>query len=312
MDLKPQFVERMRLLLGKDYENYEKILSQNYLNSIRCNTLKISPDELKKRLSKKWTIKQLFPEHPEIMIITSELEPGEIGRSLEHQLGYFYVQEVSSMMPPLVLEPKDDENILDLCASPGSKTTEIGALMKNKGNLIANDVSLGRIKILSTNLQRCGVTNCIVAHHDGNNLASRLNKLNFKFDKILVDAPCSGEGNVRTNKKTSKMFNEKLIKSMSNKQKQLAGNVIKLLKEKGIMIYSTCTHGPEENEEVVDYLLANFPVEVLDVKLPLKSRQGVTEWKGKKFHKDVVKCARIYPQDNNTEGFFIAKLRRVR
>jgi tRNA (cytosine49-C5)-methyltransferase len=311
MKLKPDFVERMKLLLKEDYENYEKILDERYINSIRCNTLKISPSELKNRLEKKWKIKQPFKDFPEIMVINQEIIPGEVGKALEHQLGYFYVQEVSSMMPPLVLDPLPEENVLDIAAAPGSKTTQMATMMKNSGNLMANDVSLGRIKILSSNLQRCGVTNCVVAHHDGSNLINRLEKLKFSFDKILVDAPCSGEGNIRTNPKTCAMFNEKLIRAMSNKQKQLAGSVVKILKKGGVMIYSTCTHAPEENEEVVSYLLEKFPLEILDIDLPLKTRPGILEWKGQKYNEKVKKCARIYPQDNNTEGFFIAKLRRV-
>jgi NOL1/NOP2/sun family putative RNA methylase len=312
MKLKPKFEERMQLLLGKDYKNYRETLEKRYINSIRCNTLKISPDKLLTKLSKKWKIKQPFPKNPEIITIESETEPGEIGRALEHLLGYFYVQETSSMMPPLILNPKPEENILDIAASPGSKTTQIAAMMQNKGNLIANDVALGRVKILSTNLQRCGVTNTIVTNHDASNLASKLHKLKFQFDKILIDAPCSGEGNIRTNPKTCAMFNEKIINSFSNKQKQITGNAVKLLKQKGIMIYSTCTHAPEENEAVVNYLLDNFPLKLEEIKLPIKTRPGITKWKDQTYNKEVTKCARIYPQDNNTEGFFIAKLRKTK
>jgi NOL1/NOP2/sun family putative RNA methylase len=311
MKLKSEFVERMKELLGDDYENYEKSLGKRYINSIRCNTLKISPSELKARLEKKWKIKQPFKEFPEIMIIDQETIPGEVGKALEHQLGYFYVQELSSMLPPLVLSPNENENVLDIAAAPGSKTTQMAAMMNNSGNLIANDVSFGRVKILAANLQRCGVSNVLVTQHDGSNLCSRLEKLKYSFDKILVDVPCTGEGNIRTNLKTCLMFNEKLIKKFSNRQKQIAGNAVKILKKGGVLVYSTCTHGPEENEEVIDYLLENFPLEIEEIKLPFKTRPGVKEWKGKEFHKDVEKCVRVYPQDENLEGFFIAKLRKT-
>jgi NOL1/NOP2/sun family putative RNA methylase len=311
MKLKSEFVERMKELLGDDYENYEKSLGKRYINSIRCNTLKISPSELKARLEKKWKIKQPFKEFPEIMIIDQEIIPGEVGKALEHQLGYFYVQELSSMLPPLVLSPNENENVLDIAAAPGSKTTQMAAMMNNSGNLIANDVSFGRVKILAANLQRCGVSNVLVTQHDGSNLCSRLEKLKYSFDKILVDVPCTGEGNIRTNLKTCLMFNEKLIKKFSNRQKQIAGNAVKILKKGGVLVYSTCTHGPEENEEVIDYLLENFPLEIEEIKLPFKTRPGVKEWKGKEFHKDVEKCVRVYPQDENLEGFFIAKLRKT-
>ncbi len=311
MKLKSEFVARMKELLGEEYGEYEKVLDKKYINSIRCNTLKISPSELKVRLEKKWKIKQPFKEFPEIMIIDQEIVPGEVGKALEHQLGYFYVQEFSSMLPPLVLSPNENENVLDIAAAPGSKTTQMAAMMNNSGNLIANDVSFGRVKILAANLQRCGVSNVLVAQHDGVNLCSKLNKLNYYFDKILVDAPCTGEGNLRTNLNTCKMFNEKLIKKFANKQKQIVSNTVKILKKGGVLVYSTCTHGPEENEEVIDYLLENFPLEIEEIKLPVKTRSGVLEWRGKRYCKDVEKCVRVYPQDENLEGFFIAKLRKT-
>src|SRR3989344_9158162 len=127
---KPLFLERMHELLAneKDYEAYLESLKTSSLRTIRCNTLKISPHELKLRLeSKGWKISQPFKTHPEIIIINSELQPGELGRSLEHQLGYYYAQELASMLPVIALNPKSNEIILDLCASPGSKTTQIAS-----------------------------------------------------------------------------------------------------------------------------------------------------------------------------------------
>jgi NOL1/NOP2/sun family putative RNA methylase len=309
MNLKQEFIDRMKLLLENDFQEYIETLEKPYLNSIRCNTLKISIEELKKRLP--WEINQPFKENPEIIVLKGDREPGEIGSSVEHLLGYFYIQEISSMMPPIALNPSENDVVLDLCASPGSKTTQIASMMKNKGSLLANDVSIGRIRILSSNIQRCGVTNTVVSQHEGANLCSRLKKMNFFFDKILLDAPCSGEGTIRLNPKTASMFNENLIKKMSNIQKSLISSAFSILKIGGEMTYSTCTHGPEENEEVISYLLENFPAEIQKINLPIKSRKGIKEWKGKKFHPDVEKAARIYPQDNNTEGFFIAKFKKI-
>jgi NOL1/NOP2/sun family putative RNA methylase len=308
---KPEFVERMNMLLGKDYDEYLKIVQEYSQNSIRCNTIKISPDELKKRLEKKWKISQPYKDYPEIMIIESHLNPGELGKTIEHILGYYYVQEISSMLPPLVLKPKPGDNVLDLCSSPGSKTTQMSAMMENKGNIIANDVNIGRIMILSTNIQRCCSTNIIVTQNEGSNLCSKLSKEKFMFDKILVDAPCSCEGTIRSSPKTLCMFSENLIKKLSNIQKQLAGNAVKCLKVGGEMVYSTCTHAPEENEEVVSYLLDNFPLEIQTINLPLKTRPGITEWNGKRYKEQVKKCIRIYPQDNNTEGFFVAHFKKT-
>ena len=164
-ELKPLLAERLKILMSdeKDFASFLEILKKPTQNSIRCNTLKISPEKLKKRLeSKNWIIGQPFKAYPEVMIIQNNLLPGELGRSLEHLLGYYYVQEIASMLPALTLNPKPNEIILDLCAAPGSKTTQIAASMENTGLLIANDVNLGRIRVLATNLERCGVSNTIV------------------------------------------------------------------------------------------------------------------------------------------------------
>lgn len=309
----PDFEAHIKSILGseREYQEYLKFALSYAPNSIRCNTLKISPQELKNRLEKKWKIQQPYQEYPEIMIIKSQLAPGELGKAIEHILGYYYIQEISSMLPILVLNPQPDELFLDLCASPGSKTTQAAARMENKGSIIANDVNIGRITILSTNLQRCGVTNAIVTQNEGTFLTSHLAKNHFKFDKILVDAPCSCEGTTRSSPKTVCSFSENLIKKLSNIQKQLAGNAVKCLKIGGEMVYSTCTYAPEENEEVVSYLLENFQLEIQQINLPLKTRSGITEWKRKKYNENVKHCIRIFPQDNDTEGFFIAKFKKT-
>lgn len=245
-------------------------------------------------------------------LVIGELEPGELGNSIEHLLGYFYVQEVSSMMPPLALDPKPDDFVLDLTAAPGSKTTQIAAKMENEGTIIANDNDFNRIKILAANLERCGVTNTIVTRQDGVLLCEKLAKAGFMFDKILLDLPCSGEGTLRSSPKTFKMWNIKVVKKLSRQQKKLFASALKCLKVGGTVVYSTCTHSPEENEEIVDFALRNFPVEVEKFKLPLKCRKGVIAWNGKKFNKDVEKVCRIYPQDNDSEGFFVSRFKLVK
>jgi len=184
--------------------------------------------------------------------------------------------------------------------------------MENQGVLIANDPNLGRIKVLSTNTQRCGVTNLVITQHDGANLCNRLERAGFEFDKILLDAPCSGEGTLRTSPKTAAMFSEHMIRKLSAIQKSLIRSVLKILKVNGTLIYSTCTHAPEENEAVIDFILKQGNLKLEQVELPIKTRPGITSWKDKTYDEEVKKCARIYPMDNNTEGFFVAKLRRVK
>jgi NOL1/NOP2/sun family putative RNA methylase len=314
-EAKPLFIERMQKLLPgeKDFKSYLKILEEYPVNSIRCNTLKITINELRKRMEEKgWKVKQPFKDFPEVMIIESSLAPGELGRSLEHQLGYYYIQEISSMLPVFILKPKPEETILDLCSAPGSKTTQIASCMNNTGTIIANEVKFGRIKILSTNLQRCGVSNCIITKKDGISLCTKFEKKGIKFDRILVDAPCSGEGTIRSSPKTLRMWNIKVIESLSRLQKALISSAIKILKDDGTLVYSTCTHSPEENEEIVDFVLKNFPeIKAEKISLPLKTREGIKKWQGEEYLEDVKYSCRVYPQDNNTEGFFIVKFRKI-
>ena len=153
---KLKFIERMKVLLDneQDLNQFLKVAKTRLRKSIRVNTLKIQPDELKQKLEAKgWNISQLSSQHPEILIINSQLEPGELGKTKEHLLGYYYVQEITSMMPIIALHPKPTDILLDCCAAPGSKTTQAASLMQNKGTIIANDISIPRIAILSSNLQ---------------------------------------------------------------------------------------------------------------------------------------------------------------
>ncbi len=313
---KPEFLERMKKLLPdpKDFERYERSIQEPLLNSIRCNTLKISSEQLKKRLEEKgWKISQPWREHPEVMIIESELQPGELGRSIEHQLGYYYVQELASMLPPIVLNLKS-ELILDLCASPGSKTSQMASKIGNAGTIIANDINIGRIKILASNLERCGVTNAIITRDDGIRLCEKFKSQNIKFDKILLDAPCSGEGTIKSSPKSAIMWNLQTIKSLSKLQKKLFKSAFEILKPNGEIVYSTCTHAPEENEAIVDFALKEFAeqIEIEKINLPIKCREGILNWGNEKYNEKVKLSCRIYPQDSNTEGFFIAKFKKLK
>lgn len=335
---KPEFLEKMKKLLQdpRDFGRYKKILQEPLLNSIRCNTLKISPEQLKKQLEEKgWKISQIWKNYPEVMIIENELHPGELGRSIEHQLGYYYVQELVSMLPIIALNPRSHELVLDVCASPGSKTSQMASKMDNTGTIIANDINIGRIKILASNLERCGSTNAIITRDDGIRLCEKFKLNKLKFDKILLDAPCSGEGTIRSSKKSAIMWNPNTIKSLSKLQKKLFKSAFEILKINGEMIYSTCTHAPEENESIVDFALKEFgdKIEIERINLPVKYREGITEWASdfarlnheskfeksergrelnEKYDEKVKLSCRIYPHDNNTEGFFLAKFRRTR
>jgi tRNA (cytosine49-C5)-methyltransferase len=309
-EMKPAFRERMEKLMPNkaDFESFEKIVHTGPKNFIRCNTLKIKPEELLERLNKKWKVIQPYQNHPEIMLIDQNLLPGELGNAIEHLLGYYYVQEISSMQSVLALEPKPGEFILDLCASPGSKTSQIAAKMENTGTLIANDLKLDRVKILSATLERNGVSNSIISQKDAIAFCSAIRESPFRFDRILLDAPCSGEGTLRSSPKTFLMWNEKVIQKFSRQQKKFIAFALKCLKIGGTLVYSTCTHAPEEDEEVIDFALKNFPVKIETLALPLKCRPGITDWDKKAYNPEVKKACRIYPQDNDSEGFFVCKM----
>jgi tRNA (cytosine49-C5)-methyltransferase len=311
---KPQYIERIKLLL-KDEEDvrlFFETAKTSPKKSIRANTLKISPQKLKERLEKMgWKILQPFPEYPAAMIIDSELQPGELGKAYDHLLGYYYSQEMTSMMPILALAPKPGEFLLDLCAAPGSKTSQAAAFMENKGTIIANDLNIGRISILSANLEKLGITNTIVTRHSGVELCSKFQKIKMKFDKVLVDAPCSGEGNLRTSPNTLLAWSEGLLNNLSKKQKHIASSALGVLNTGEEMIYSTCSYAPEENELVIQYLLDHHDIEILPISLPIKTRPGITEWKGQKLSEELKKCARIYHHDNDMEGFFVCKIKKI-
>jgi len=303
--LKPLFVQRYRGLLGDDYEEFIRF-SFSFINrSIRINTLKAGIPEIKKSLGKNWTLKQI-PWCEEGFWVESQRR--DIGNTQEHALGCIYVQEAASMLPAQALGLEKRETVLDMCASPGSKSTQIAALMQNTGCLIANDYNGLRLKPLCMNLQRCGVRNAVITLMSGHQFA----RTQMKFDRVLVDAPCSGTGTVRTSLKTVQIWNPLMVKRLAGTQKKLLEAGFAALKKSGTLVYSTCSVEPEENEGVVDCLLSTQKdAEIEKVKLNVKSSPAIMEFEGKKYSEEVASCLRVWPQDNDTEGFFVAKIRKV-
>lgn len=297
MKLFKSFETKFKNLLGDEFKELLEFYRKGTKQCIRANTLKIDPKDLKKRLEEKgWKIEEV-PWYENAFF----LEVGEkISKSLEYFLGYYFIQDASSLVPVLVLNPSPGEFVLDLCAAPGSKTTFMAELMKNEGLIVATDINPKRLKALSFNLQKIGVVNTIVFQHDGRN------PLNMKFDKILVDAPCSCSGTANLSG-----WGEKILSRLSNLQKQLLTSASKMLKKDGYIVYSTCSIDPEENEAVIDFAVKKLGLEVEEVEVPgLKYRSGLKEYGRLKFIEEVEKCVRFYPFDNNTEGFFVCKLRR--
>lgn len=305
VEFKDKFVERYSALT--DFAKFKECSLTYLRRSIRVNTLKISVDEVKKRMSKDWKLEQI-PWCKEGFWIDHKGKGDEyrrdVGNTIEHQLGYIYIQEAASMLPPLALDPKPGETVLDMCASPGSKSSQIISMMKNQGIIIANDYLGDRLASLGINIQRVGATNCVLTMMEGRFFKG------FEFDRILVDAPCSGTGTIRKSFKTLRIWNPAMVKRLSGTQRQLIETAFNNLKKGGVLVYSTCSLEPEEDEAVVDFLLSkydNAKVEEADFK-GLKRSPAVTEFEGKKYSDEVKKCLRIWPQDNDTEGFFVAKI----
>jgi tRNA (cytosine49-C5)-methyltransferase len=300
---KDKFIARYSELT--DWEAFKKYSLSFLRRSIRINTLLGTIKEIKESIESKgwelvpipWCKEGFWISHP---------DRRDVGNLLEHHLGQVYVQEAASMIPPLVLQPKAGEIVLDMCASPGSKTTQMAIMMKNQGIIVANDYKGQRLQSLGINLQRSVLTNVVVSLMSGKWFRD------FQFDNILVDAPCSGTGTIRKSLKTIQIWNPLMITKLARQQKELAESAFNNLKEGGEMVYSTCSVEPEENEGVVDYLLKKFDnAEVVKVDLPgLKLGKAITEFNGVKYDKQVKDSLRIWPQDNDTEGFFVCKIRK--
>lgn len=307
INIKPGFEKRYKALLGKDYDKFLEYSLSFMRRCVRVNTLKINISEVKKSLDKKgWKLTKI-PWCKEGFYIEHIKGRRDIGNTQEHVLGYIYVQEAASMIPPIVLYPKPGEVVLDMCASPGSKSSQIAAMMKNKGILVCNDYKGMRIKPLGLNLQRVGATNTLISLMDGKNIKG------IEFEKILVDAPCSGTGTIRKSLKTLRIWNENMIKRLSITQKNLIENAFNLLKPGGVMVYSTCTLEPHEDEGVVSFLLDKYEnAKTMPINIEIKHRTPILEFEGKKYNPGVKNALRIWPQDNDTEGFFVAKIKKVK
>ena len=267
--------------------------------SLRVNTLKITEKEIISRL-KSIGVKLTKIEYTDFgYYYTTTFS---LGATSEYLQGYYYLQEAASQLPPKVLEPKPDEIILDMCAAPGSKTCEIAQYMQNKGTLVALDADPRRLFALRNNLERCGISNTLLYRKD----ARFVFDLGLQFDKVLLDAPCSGNYAIEEDFFIKKSVDG--IRERSRLQKELLKAAVKVLKKNGILVYSTCSLEPEENEMNIDWLLSKYPEMKLEqVQLNIGD-DGLTEAFGKKLNPEIKKCRRFWPTKTNTEGFFIAKL----
>lgn len=307
IEFKEEYLNKYKIILDDELDKFLYFQRLPIEKSIRVNTLKISTDNLINRLKEKnWKIERMKWYKDGLWVYSPKYT---LGKAVEHRLGYFYMQGPASMIPPLILDPKENEIVLDISAAPGSKTTQMAAMMKNQGIIVANDVDNYRLNALRSNLQRCGVINVVVTKVDGR----RIGKLPNKYDKVLLDAPCSGDGTIRIRPHIATQWNQKVILGLSRLQISLLLSAFDSLKTDGVLVYSTCSLSPEEDELVVYTLLQKRSnAKLLDFSLDgLVIRHGLEEWNGISFGSELKKTGRIYPQDNNTEGFFIARVKKV-
>jgi 16S rRNA (cytosine1407-C5)-methyltransferase len=231
-----------------------------------------------------------------------------LGKTLEYNLGKYYIQSLSSMIPPLVLSPRSNEVVLDLCSAPGSKATEIASLMKNQGTLITNEPATDRIKMLAHNIDKLNIVNAGVIQYKGEWL-SRL--YDHYFDKILVDAPCSALGVLQKKEEVNNWWSKERMEKIAYLQNMILAAAVKMAKVGAEIVYSTCTLTPEENELIINHALNKYPLEVLDIELPIKANEGFTSYNGEKLRSELSKARRILPWEVDSEGFFIIKMRKT-
>lgn len=305
--LKAELRNRLEALLDDEFPSYEKALLEPASASIRVNTLKIQIECLQERLEKKGFKLRSIPWFRDAFYVSAPTRG--LGKTLEHVLGYYYVQGAASMLPPVALGPEPGMRVLDLCAAPGSKTTQMAQMMDNRGIIIANDVMYERLAGLHGNLERCGVSNTVVVNMDGREFSSCVKQ---RFDRVLVDAPCSGSGIIRNKPSVGREWSVETVNSFSGLQKQLLLAGFDSLRDGGVLVYSTCSLDPLENESVVDLVSRRDDSVLLDIEIEgIKTRRGLGGWDGVSYHGDIGKCVRVYPHDNDSIGFFFAKVRRV-
>jgi len=298
-----ELTQYLKELLGSDLNSF--LNAQAEQRSIRINTLK-----------------QYYSKNIELLkekgFQLSELSFSNIGfsvkepqNSLSHTLdffkGNFAFQGASSQIPPLVLDPKPGESVLDMAAAPGSKSTQLGVLMNNTGHLVINDSNRSRMQALNTNTQKTGLVNHCIYYLPGERLGRIFPQY---FDKVLLDTPCTGLGTLATHKEIMGWWSQEKLTKLNGIQHQLFVSAIKATKVGGEIVYSTCSVAPEENELIIDRMIKKYPLEIL----PLENQgmenfdDGWAKYKGEKLSPSLKSTKRIWPQKHGMEGFFIARL----
>ena len=265
------------------------------LNALQAQTRHVRPHLLQRGQSVPWCSDGFaLPE-----------SDASLGQTLEHAMGAYYVQAKAPMLAVEVLAPQPGERVLDLCAAPGGKATQIAARMQNSGLLLANELQRKRMPALVGNLERCGVANHVLTQAPGTMLARYFP--NF-FDRILVDAPCSGDGIVRKDQSMLTYWSPQDAQRLAQQQKGLLRAAYAMLRPGGTLVYSTCSLSLEENEEVLLGLLHRYREDVAILPIPEFEGTPLPDALAAQFPTEFARCVRVWPHHHDTEGAFVARL----
>ncbi|MDF2511412.1 MAG: hypothetical protein K0S04_1278 [Herbinix sp.] len=311
MNLPKLFEDRMRTLLGEEYEAYLQCYNKPHFGGLRVNTLKSTPEEFEKICP--FSVNRIPWVWNGYYYDTQE----QPSKHPYYYAGLYYIQEPSAMTPASLLPIEKGDKVLDICAAPGGKSTELGAKLGGEGLLVSNDISNSRAKALLKNIELFGIRNALVTSEAPNKLVDYFPEY---FDKILIDAPCSGEGMFRKSPAIMKNWEQYGVDYYNKLQKEIIIFAARMLKPGGFMLYSTCTFSPEENEGTIAYLLEEYPeFEVVNAipKEELQKELGISyegfdygkpEWVNGK--EELKHCIRLWPHKINGEGHFITLLHK--
>ena len=292
MELPKAFENAMKSLLGEEYEEFLKSYEVPARRGLRWNTLKCSEEQFLQSMTFSLEPTPFSP-------LSFYFESGEekMGYLPAHHAGLFYIQEPSACSAVTALDPKPGETVLDLCAAPGGKSTQIAGLLQGQGLLWSNEIVKNRAQVLLSNTERLGVRNGVVSSCHPQRLCEALQGF---FDRVLVDAPCSGEGMFRRDPEAVAQWSPESVPACAQRQRAILDSAALAVKEGGVLVYSTCTFSKEENEDNVEWFLGAHPeFEMVPLDLPF-GRPGIHG----------LPVRRIYPMDGG-EGHFVAKFRRV-
>lgn len=297
-----EFENRMKDMLGEEYAAFLSSYDEKKRQSLRINTLKAEKESLVS--DKKFSLEPVdWCETG--YYYGNEAQPG---KHPYHEAGVYYIQEASAMAPGAYLEAQPGEKILDLCAAPGGKSTQAACQLKGQGLLVCNEIHPARAKILSENIERMGIRNALVMNETPQALEKAFP---LYFDRILVDAPCSGEGMFRKNEEARQEWSQENVELCASRQQEILQCAVNMLKPGGRLVYSTCTFAPQENENIIGWLLKSYPEFCIEeVKKVKGMADGVPEWMEEPLA-EVKNTIRLWPHRLKGEGHYVAVLKRA-